>query len=140
MSKQKEIGFQLKSIELLDSCIITPKRNPTPIKFTFEIGIEQKFSLENKLMFVLCEVAIFSENNGNKEELLGNLKSNCIFELENINPVKNNKIDLSAELSTLLNSITISTTRGLMFSFFKGTFLHNAILPVVDPKSFKLQK
>ena len=32
-----------------------------------------------------------------------------------------------------LNSISISTTRGMMFSAFRGTFLHNAILPLIDP-------
>lgn len=34
------------------------------------------------------------------------------------------------------NSISISTMRGLMFAQFKGTFLHNAILPIIDPGSF----
>jgi hypothetical protein len=37
----------------------------------------------------------------------------------------------------MLNRISISTTRGAMFSTFKGTFLHAAILPIVDPKNFK---
>ena len=37
-----------------------------------------------------------------------------------------------------LNSISLSTLRGAMFNHFKGTFLHEAILPVIDPGSFKM--
>jgi uncharacterized protein YbbC (DUF1343 family) len=37
----------------------------------------------------------------------------------------------------MLNSISLSTTRGAMFSTFKGTFLHGAVLPIIDPKQFQ---
>ena len=61
-----------------------------------------------------------------------------IFEVENfadfINE-ENGDVNLPEILSNSLNSITLSTVRGLMFSGFKGTFLHNAILPVIDPNS-----
>jgi hypothetical protein len=66
-----------------------------------------------------------------------------IFEIpdlkEYVDP-KNNIPKLPEEFLTTINSISISTVRGVMFSQFKGTFLHNAILPVVDPKSFISQK
>jgi hypothetical protein len=39
-----------------------------------------------------------------------------------------------------LNILTIGTARGIMFSEFKGTWLHSNFLPVIDPKSFKQTK
>ncbi len=39
-----------------------------------------------------------------------------------------------------MNSISISTLRGIMFSTLKGAYLRNAILPVIDPKSFHVNK
>ncbi len=38
-------------------------------------------------------------------------------------------------LSEILNSVSISTTRGVMHSTLKGTFLNNAILPIIDTKA-----
>jgi len=31
-----------------------------------------------------------------------------------------------------INELAISTTRGSLFSFLKGTYLHNAILPIIN--------
>ena len=47
------------------------------------------------------------------------------------------KFNLSDSFILTINSVAISTTRGLMFSSFKGTFLHEAILPLIDPNQFK---
>lgn len=49
-------------------------------------------------------------------------------------------VTLPQDLADILNSISISTTRGLMFSAFKETFLHNAFLPIIDPKQFSQLK
>ena len=46
-------------------------------------------------------------------------------------------VDLPQEFITLLNSIALSTTRGVMFSQFRGTVLHNAILPIIAPAKFE---
>jgi hypothetical protein len=46
---------------------------------------------------------------------------------------------LPSGIIDLLNSVSVSTVRGMMFSAFKGTFLHNAVLPVIDPKTFKVK-
>ena len=44
--------------------------------------------------------------------------------------------ELPTDIIVTINSISISTIRGIMFSTFKGTYLHNAFLPIIDPKSF----
>jgi hypothetical protein len=35
-----------------------------------------------------------------------------------------------------INSISMDTLRGIMFSKFMGTYLHNAILPIIDSEQF----
>ncbi|MDD2385737.1 MAG: hypothetical protein PHP52_03030 [Bacteroidales bacterium] len=67
------------------------------------------------------------------------MKINCIFKIEdlvNYCDSKTKKVNLPDTIVTTLNSIAISTCRGVMASHFQGTMLHNAILPLLDPKSF----
>jgi len=39
-----------------------------------------------------------------------------------------------------VNSIALSTTRGLLFAQFRGTPLHNTILPLIDPADFSVNE
>ena len=54
--------------------------------------------------------------------------------------IEEKNFKLTEELKDVLNSISISTTRGVMFSTFKGTYLHNALLPVVDARQMVNEK
>jgi hypothetical protein len=75
-------------------------------------------------------------------EMIGKYVACCSFVIENFEEivVKNqfNKLEVPENVIDTLNSISISTIRGLMFGAFKGTFLHHAILPIIDPKLVKI--
>ena len=140
-SVNKPVSFQLKGIELLDFCFNHPKKQiPAQMVFNFDIKLEHKILADNNFIVVVVSIDI---NNDQRDIKLGSIMVSCIFEIpelkEYIDP-KNNAPKLSEEFLTTINSISISTVRGVMFSQFSGTFLHNAILPVVDPKSFVSQK
>lgn len=45
-------------------------------------------------------------------------------------------VDFPDQFLVSMVSISISTLRGIMYSQFRGTFLNNTILPIIDPKSF----
>lgn len=140
-SVNKPVSFQLKRIELLDFCFNHPKQQiPARMVFNFEIKIEHKILADNNYIAVVVTIEI---NNGQRESKLGSIMVSCLFEIpelkEYIDP-NNNTPKLPEEFLTTINSISISTVRGVMFSQFSGTFLHNAILPVVDPNSFVTQK
>lgn len=140
MPKQisNNVNFQIRGMEILDSCLNAPTSPlPSNPKFQFDLAIEHRLNLENKLVIVICKVGIRDEA---KEILYGELKGSCIFFVEKLDEYFNketNKLTLPDEFIITLNSVTISSMRGLMFSFFRGTFLHQAILPIVDPKSFE---
>ncbi|HEX6428032.1 MAG TPA: hypothetical protein VF008_10120, partial [Niastella sp.] len=74
----------------------------------------------------------------------GSLIVSCIFQLENFEQViqfdAENKLNVPQPLIDLVNTISISTVRGIMFSIFKGTMLHNAFLPIIDVEQLYMQK
>jgi len=138
---KKDLSFQIKGIELLDVKMIH-QENPLPSQtiFNFNISLEHRINPEKKLIAVIASIEIFHED---QKTLLGSIKASCLFNIANINDfaVEGSKeIKLPIEVLTTLNSISISTVRGIMFSQFKGTFLHNAHLPIVDPQGFHLNK
>ncbi len=134
---EKQIKFQIRGIELLDFCFIHPKKQiPPQMAFNFDIKLEHKIPSDNRLIAVVVTVDI---REGNNHDKLGSMMASCVYEVPDIMDYidKNNNLPKFPEtFLTTINSITISTVRGIMFSQFRGTFLHNAVLPVVDPKSF----
>ena len=133
------VDLQLKSIELLKGSISLPSVPEVSLtNFNFNISLESKADATNKFLFVIVSVEIRSED---QNHILGSLAVSCIYSIVNFDDVVkievDGKLDIPQPLVEILNSISISTTRGVMFSTFKGTFLHNAFLPIIDPRSFQ---
>jgi hypothetical protein len=129
--------IQFRSIELISSNMTALLFNiENNNAFTFEIKTEIQLNQENKFIIVIISVQIFNES---KDFQLGSLTTNNIFFVENYESIVtqegNGKVSIPDTVVTSLNSISISTTRGVMWNTFKGTFLHNAILPILDPQS-----
>jgi len=138
--KDFKVEMQIKAIELLNGSLQLPSVPNTAITaFNFNISIESRADAQNKLVFVIVHVEIRNEDHS---LVLGALSVSCIFEIVNFNDVikieENGKLDIPQPLIETLNIISISTTRGVMFSTFKGTFLHGAVLPIIDPKQFQV--
>lgn len=130
--------MQLRAIEILNSSLNLPANPNVPVNiFNFSISIESRADTVNKLVFVIVHVEI---KNDDLSAVFGTLSVSCIFEIVNFKDVvkidSDGKVNIPEQLTETLNSISISTTRGVMFSTFKGTFLHGAVLPVIDPKQF----
>lgn len=136
MAKQK-FNFQLRNIDVVDVSLNNPEKPlPKEFQFNFDINIQQRISSEEKLIIVAPTISVRIDNG---KEVYGRFKANVFFDVQNLDDFKDtdtNKFDIPETFITTLNSISISTLRGLMFSAFKGTFLHNAILPIVNPGDF----
>jgi hypothetical protein len=133
------VDLQLKSIELLRGSISLPAVPELSLNnFNFNISVESKADAPNKFLFIIVSVEIRTED---QNHILGSLAVSCIYSIANFDDVvkieSDGNLNIPQPLVETLNSISISTTRGVMFSTFKGTFLHNAFLPVVDPRSFQ---
>jgi hypothetical protein len=105
--------------------------------FNFSIRIESKADAANKLVFVIVHVDIKTED---LSLVLGSLSLSCIYEIADFDALikmdAGGNLVMPKSLIETLNSDSISTTRGVMFSTFRGTFLHGAVLPLVDVKGF----
>jgi hypothetical protein len=141
MEEQKNISFRLKNIELSQSSLSVVSDSITnDTIFKFNINIEHLVNLNENVIAIKPIVEIFIEEN-NTKTILGGLSASLVFEFENLPSfVIDNEVKLPTDIIIAINSISISTIRGIMFSTFKGTYLHNAFLPIIDPKSFNINK
>lgn len=139
--KEQDINWQIRAIELLDYSLSYPsKKLPDNLVFQFDVNIEHKLKIDDNLLLVVTSINIYVDD---RETTFGQFKSSCIFSIEKLSTFldqKTGQLNLPVNFIIMLNSVSISTTRGLMFSQFRGTFLHNAILPIVDPSEFKPQQ
>lgn len=135
--KKGDAIFQLRAVELHELNIKKPILGTPPVaNFNFEISIETTVDHPQKIVIVATRVNI----KGNDQQTdLGSIICACIFSVANFDEVVTMHSPTSAEVShsfaEALNSIAISTTRGVMFSELKGTVLHHAFLPIIDIKS-----
>ena len=127
--------LQFKALEVLNCSVNSPIASGfSSTNFNFNINLETKADENNKLIFVIVNIEVRNEEH---DQILGSLSVSCVYDVFNFDKIvrfdSNGKVELPQPLIELLNSVSISTTRGMMFSTFKGTFLHNALLPIVDP-------
>lgn len=131
------IKFQIKGIEISDITLNYPgKLLPKETKYNFEINLRHKIVGEENLIIVAPIINIIYDED---KEIHGSIRTSLIFQIENLEQFKksdSDEYDIQESFITTLNSIALSTTRGIMFSQFKGTFLHHAILPTVNPRDF----
>ena len=132
-SNSGETTIKLVTLNLIESSIFPKGKEIQPSTiFNFKISVEHLVSVEKDQLNVICKIEI-----GHSVEniVYGKITSSCVFEVKGIHKFKEGKtIKLPGNVIAQINSVSISTTRGIMFSQFKGTFLHNAILPLIDIK------
>ena len=139
MSEIKDIDFtaeiQFKAVEIIYSSLSAPVNTVENRAFSFEIKTEIQLNAENKFVIVINSIKILNEG---KDAQLGSLATSNVFYIDNYSKVvtldAEGKAILPELFITTLNAISLSTTRGVMWSTFKGTMLHDAILPIIDPK------
>ncbi|KHJ36878.1 hypothetical protein PBAC_29130 [Pedobacter glucosidilyticus] len=133
MLEIEKVSFQIQGVELVESSFKVPANRPISEKevFKFNLNLEHLLDPGKEILIVKTHVNILVEDS---EEAVGVIKSQVIFKvLDLVSYFQESKLNLPDIFISTLNSISISTTRGMMFSAFRGTFLHNAILPLIDP-------
>jgi hypothetical protein len=136
--KEFTADLQLTAIELIRGGLVLPEKPTVSLStFNFVVNLETRADSSKKAIFIIVSVEIKSED---QQIVMGSLTASCMFIIMNFEELikidEARKISMPAGLSEILSSISISTTRGLMFSTFKGTFLHNAVLPILNPRDF----
>lgn len=130
------ISFKIDTIELLDYSLSGKDKNiPAEAVFNFDINIEHRFDVKNNLIIAVTNYRIWIEE---IQDAVGSASISCVYNIMEMNKyVEGKDIKLPSEFITTINSLSLSTSRGILFMLFRGTFLHNAILPIIDPSDFK---
>lgn len=134
----QNINFQLVNIEILETEIKVPQAPLVhDVQFSFKIAFNLKYNIDQEVVFVVCDVTITPDYD--YELTLGKHCSSCVYKIENFKEYidKNGKLILPESFINLIHADSYSTTRGLMFSIFKGTFLQGAIIPYIDSLQIK---
>lgn len=133
-----QVQLKMKGVELVKSQINQPAANFSAKEFQFTLNIETKLDPLQQLAFIIVSVDIMADG---KPDILATISSACIFGIDNFEEVfkkiSEDKYDTSDNVMFMLISISISTLRGIMHEQLRGTYLHMAFLPIVDPKQFK---
>lgn len=133
MLEVEKINFQIKGLELTESSFKLPIKKAITDKevFKFTLNLEHILDPTKDILIVKTHITIIIEDT---EEIVGLIQTQVTFNIIGLlNYFTEDKINLPDNFISALNSISISTTRGIMFTTFKGTFLHNATLPLIDP-------
>jgi len=132
---EQSIGFKLSNINILNKSIKTPSNPGETKKFNFNINVQQSANKKQRLVHVSVQIEVLSIDMKNS---YGYYEAVFFFEFESLDDfISDTTLELPEQVVSALNSISFSTMRGLMFEAFRGTFLHSAILPLIDPKSLE---
>jgi len=130
---ENKFEFSIKGIEIVNSMIKAPPEGGTALTFNFDMQFRTIPNMQENVLTVFADVVI---KDLEKEVQVGQYSAvfhYSVLDLSKLLVKTDGKyLDMPDPLAKTLLGISVSTLRGLMFGAFKGTFLHNAILPVID--------
>ncbi len=125
--------YRIVALDVLEANLIAPTQNlPKEIIFQFDVNLEHRWNTDDEILIVVTNISIYTNE---KENVLAKFKTNTVYKIEGLSnhvDAANKKLNLPTDFILDLNETAISTTRGSLFAFLKGTYLHNAILPIIN--------
>ncbi len=138
--EQQAVSYKLSAVELLNMEMKHPQQDNVDLStFHFDLKLQHRVNTEKQLVFVITTINVMNQD---KSVQMAMMQTSCILEVQNIQQLVDSENNVKFPNSFLdeINSISISTTRGIMYSEFKGTFLHKAFLPVFKAENLKKNK
>ncbi|GAB5464882.1 MAG: hypothetical protein Kapaf2KO_03180 [Candidatus Kapaibacteriales bacterium] len=125
--------IQLRNIQVNEFAIVALKEPiPTGQTFNFDINFGYGVQVENSAVTVLTTISVFGKDKSTVYSRLQTALQFVVNEPEFAKSDDKGNTTIGKELAQELNSIALSTTRGILYGHLKGTYLHAAILPVVN--------
>lgn len=133
MSKAAGNPFRMDGIEVINFSLNPPiAMEESKETFEFSIELEQKTNADKKLIIVFTSIDIKDSESKNA---LANLRVACGFEITAFDLVikrnKDGQYAIPHEISIIVNRVAIATTRGILFSQLRGSYLQKSILPLL---------
>lgn len=137
MSENK-FGFRIVNIDIFRKLVEPKPSDLNELNFTFDIATESGVLKEQELVLSFVKTDI---REGNNLQIFATFTIVCIFQIlsfaDNVTLSKDGLYILNEELEKYLKSVAISTSRGVIWSELRGTYLHNAVMPVIDISTLK---
>lgn len=130
---KQEKPYKVHGIELI-SFSIQPQagRDLTKTAVEFNIKQDQKTNHSKQVVIIFTSISIIESG---KNNVLASLETSCGFTLRDFDDLirKGDKGGylIPHELNTALNRISLSTSRGILFSELRGYYLQSLILPLL---------
>lgn len=137
MSDDQVINFRFIAIHIVSKSLM-PLTEPLSGIFIFEIKVEVRVVPEKGIVMPTVDIMILEDKT--KKEL-ANFKIACSFEIVDFDTVilknEEGKFLIPKPLQDIIQPVSISTARGVVYSELRGTHLNNAIMPVVFMNSLQ---
>ena len=131
--QEKSIGFRIAKIISLSFFIEDEPEHNNRIDtlFSFTVTVAHALHGEAKGVQVFVEAKVFRPDA--PDNILSKLQVAFIYQVEGYDEYKwlTNE-DIPALFASALHTMSISSTRGIFYAYVKGSYLENAIVPIID--------
>ncbi len=139
MKKQKDlkkIEFRLKEIDTVNYSIYTPKNLDVKIDdayFIFKSG----FKIDYDKQFIITNLETMAFEIVEKKEIYCKIELLFLFHFKDMKifKISDKVFRFPDEILRVLMDISYSTTRGILYEKWRGTYLDKIILPSIDINS-----
>lgn len=132
------INFRFTTIQIISKRVAEMQPEILNKPFNFQITVEIKVQAPSKLVIAYVYVKILFEGNS---ESVADFTVACGFQIDEFAEyIKTNDAGIAIipqHFDELIRPISISTARGVIYSDLRGTYLQNAIMPVIFMDQFK---
>lgn len=144
MKEAKNIEFSIKgilvtkfSLDLKEELIKMQAQEPNFNEYTFEVNVLNQGYIKENILNSMISMKVFLDKE--KKTELGNISISNIFEINNLNEFvneKENSLNLPDSFEASIIGISLSHTRAIFITKCAGTFLQNAVMPILNPSEF----
>jgi hypothetical protein len=136
-----EVGLLMKSLEIqkasMDMALIGQCQTDN---FNFKLRVQHDFREEEREVAVTAFFGIYQTD----AKELGAVDIQIIYSIANwaevVRSEPTGELTIPEGLRSMLNSLTISTSRGVVFTLFHNAKLSNVIFPIIDPANLVAQQ
>jgi hypothetical protein len=138
--KDSIIEYGLKDIQLQKFTLTEINEVDLNIEnIAMQLQLKGQFS-ENGNDIEITVIVTVSRKRKSKLQKIGELKVKYVFNVSGTENLKEaGRTYLPKNLLNTFNAISISTTRGILFTKFQGTKINKFILPLIDYRQFKIE-
>ncbi len=137
--KELSIEYWLSDIKILNFKLSEEdegEEDAKNVNLKMNLSLNGDYNKEKKKVSITVLVIIHKDNE--EETIIAELKVRYIYNIQNSDTLnENNEILLPKNLLDTFNKVSISTTRGILFTKFQATKIDDFIIPLINFDSFE---